>query len=422
MHQKGPRPVRLGLLTQWYDPEPGPAALPGVLARGLRERGHEVRVLTGLPNYPTGKLAPGYKMRLRQQERLAGVDVRRVALYPEHSASSVRRIANYASFGASATLFGLSALRGLDALWVNYSPITVAWPMLAAKLAFGTPSVAHVLDLWPDTVLAGGFATDGRLYRAASVPLNAWCHSMYSAASAVAYISPGVGDVLHRRGVPREKLHFVPMWADEQVFRPSTAHLRHELGLAEDQIVLLYAGALGNAQGLDSLLRACAQIRDPRFVALIAGSGTAEGSLRSEAENLGLTNVRFLGRFPQDRMTELMATADMSYVSLSSHPLSAVTMPSKTQAALAAGRPLVVAADGDVLRVVEEGGAGFTAAAGDVGAICRALEQACELGRSGLAELGARARDYYDRQFSARSGVDRIERLLVEAAAEGARA
>ncbi|GAA1432547.1 colanic acid biosynthesis fucosyltransferase WcaI [Microlunatus lacustris] len=414
--------MRFGLLTQWYDPEPGPAALPGVLARGLHERGHEVRVLTGLPNYPTGKLAAGYQMRLRQQEQLGGVDVHRVALYPDHSSSSIRRMANYASFGAAATVLGLGALRGLDALWVNYSPITVAWPMLTAKLAFGVPSVVHVLDLWPDTVLAGGFATDGRLYRAASSPLNAWCRSMYSAATAVAYISPGVGDVLHGRGVPRDKLHFVPMWADEQVFRPSSVHLRHELGLSEDQIVLLYAGALGGAQGLGSLLQACARIRDPRFVALIAGSGTAESALRSEADELGLTNVCFLGRFPQDQMTELMATADMSYVSLSSHPLSAVTMPSKTQAALAAGRPVVVAADGDVLRIIDEGGTGFTAAAGDVDGITQALDQACELGRPGLAELGKRARRYYDRQFSARSGVDRIEGLLLEAAAKGANA
>lgn len=414
--------MRFGLLTQWYDPEPGPAALPGVLARGLHERGHDVRVLTGFPNYPTGKLAPGYKMRLRQQEQLAGVDVHRVALYPDHSSSSMRRLANYASFGAAATVLGLGALRGLDALWVNYSPITVAWPMLAAKLAFGVPSVVHVLDLWPDTVLAGGFATNGRLYRAASSPLTAWCGSMYDAATAVAYISPGVGDVLHERGVPRDKLHFVPMWADEQVFRPSDVHLRHELGLSEDQIVLLYAGALGGAQGLGSLLRACAQIRDPRFVALIAGSGTAEGSLRSEADDLGLTNVRFLGRFPQDQMTELMATADVSYVSLSSHPLSAVTMPSKTQAALAAGRPMVVAADGDVVRVIDDGGVGFTAAAGDVDDIAQALEQACDLGRAGLAQLGERARDLYDRQFSARSGVDQIEGLLLEAIAKGARA
>lgn len=412
--------MRFGLLTQWYDPEPGPAALPGVLARALRSRGHEVQVLTGHPNYPSGRLAPGYRMRLRQQERLADVDVCRVALYPNHDSSAARRVANYASFGASATVLGLNALRGVDALWVNYSPITVAWPMWAAKAALRIPSVVHVLDLWPDTVLAGGFARHERLYQAASAPLHAWCRGMYSAASAVAYISPGAGEALRRRGVPAEKLHFIPMWADEQVFRPSTVGLREELGLGEDQIVLLYAGTLGHAQGLESLLQACARVRDPRFVALVVGSGTAEGSLRAEAERLGLTNVSFLGRFPPSRMTALMATADMSYVSLSPHRLSAMTMPSKTQAALAAGRAVVVAADGDVVEVVARSGAGFSAAAGDVEAIRDRLEQACRLGRPGLAELGRRASAYYHQEYSVRSGVDRVERLLLQAAAKGA--
>src|SRR5450756_1458513 len=98
--------MRVGLLTQWYDPEPGPAALPGVLARGLVARGHEVQVLTGFPNYPTGVVAAGYRMRRVLDEVVDGVDVRRVALYPSHDASTVRRVTNYVSFGASAVVNG----------------------------------------------------------------------------------------------------------------------------------------------------------------------------------------------------------------------------------------------------------------------------------------------------------------------------
>jgi colanic acid biosynthesis glycosyl transferase WcaI len=139
--------MRVGLLTQFYDPEPGPAALPGVLARGLVARGHEVQVLTGFPNYPEGVIAPGYRMQRVLDEVLDGVNVRRVALYANHDASAMRRITNYASFGASALASGLGVLRGLDALWVNYSPITVAWPMWAARYGLKIPQVAHVLDL-----------------------------------------------------------------------------------------------------------------------------------------------------------------------------------------------------------------------------------------------------------------------------------
>lgn len=409
--------MRIGLLTQWYDPEPGPAALPGVLARGLIERGHDVQVVTGFPNYPTGELAPGYQISRRFDEVLDGVAVRRVALYPNHGASAVRRFANYASFGASATVSALDVLRGVDALWVNYSPITIAWPMWAARYGFKVPSVVHVLDLWPDTLLAGGFARGGHAFRAADKGLQAWCNAMYRSAHSVAYISPGVGDVLQRRGVSPEKLAYVPMWADENVFRPSTDDLRAEFGIPDEAIVLLYAGALGEAQGLATLIEACATVDDPRFRCLIAGSGIAETSLRQRADELGAANVRFLGRLRQEEMTALMATGDFNYVGLRPHALSPITMPSKTQAGLAAGRALLVAADGDVATVVRESGAGFTADPGDPVAIAEAIRSACSLGREGLRTMGARARDYYERTFSVAHGVQRIESLLEQAAA-----
>jgi len=409
--------MRVGLLTQWYDPEPGPAALPGVLARGLVARGHEVQVLTGFPNYPTGVIAADYTMRRALDEVLDGVSVRRVALYPSHDASAMRRIVNYASFGASAVVSGLGSLRGLDALWVNCSPITVAWPMWAARFGLRIPQVAHVLDLWPDTLLAGGFARDGRAHRVAESGLNAWCRAMYRIAESVAFISPGVGPILRERGVPAEKLHYVPMWADETIFQPSDDDLRAELGVAADAIVLLYAGALGDAQGLGTLIDACAQITDGRFLCLIAGSGISEGSLRAHAEEVGATNVRFLGRLPQRQMTNLMATGDFNYVGLRPHALSAITMPSKTQAGLAAGRALLVAAEGDVAAVIRDSGAGFIADPRDPATIAAAIRSACDLGRDGLHDMGARARQYYESTFSVDRGVSSIESLLERAAA-----
>jgi colanic acid biosynthesis glycosyl transferase WcaI len=408
--------MRVGLLTQWYDPEPGPGALPSVLARGLVERGHEVHVLTGFPNYPMGVIAPGYAMKRSMDETRAGVSVRRVALYPNHDASAIRRVVNYASFGASAVANGLGSLRGLDALWVNYSPITVAWPMWAARYGLRIPQVAHIFDLWPDTLTLSGFAKAGRAYRMAEPVLSTWCRAMYSASEAIAYISPGVGQILQSRGVPEDKLHYVPIWADEAVFHPSEPDLRAELGIPPDAIVLLYAGALGEAQGLITLIDACAQITDNRFLCLIAGSGNDESNLRAHADARGTINVRFLGRLPQEQMTALMATGDFNYVGLRPHALSAVTMPSKTQAGLAAGRALLVAADGDITAVVRDSCAGFIADPRDPSTIAAAIRTACDLGRVGLHEMGKRARQYYERTFSVDRGVSSIELLLEKAA------
>ena len=144
--------MRIGILSQWFDPEPGPASLPGVLARGLVDRGHDVQVVTGFPNYPTGLLDSRYRMSRRLDERIGVVDVRRVALYPSHDGSVAGRLGNYASFGASAVASGIGAFRGVDAIWVYASPITVSWPLWAARLTMGLPGSAHALDLWPDTL------------------------------------------------------------------------------------------------------------------------------------------------------------------------------------------------------------------------------------------------------------------------------
>lgn len=471
----GPRPgedvaVRFGLLTQWYDPEPGPAALPGVLARGLAQRGHDVHVLTGFPNYPTGRVADGYRNQRRLTQRLDGVTVTRVGLYPSHDASFLRRSLNYASFGASALVNGLPALRGLDALWVNYSPVTVAPAMWAAKAAYGVPLVVHVGDLWPDTLHAGGFAPTGPTGRVFDATLRRWCRAMYDSAAVVSYISPGVRDVLRDRGVPQEKLAYVPNWAEESTFAPivpaeqERLSVRSDLGYGPDDVVLLYAGALGEAQGLQTLLEAAARVpRDVPLRVLIAGSGTAEDALRGLAARLGLLGgggtcdggtcdggsgdggscdggscdggtgtcdggigdacrgahpgrVRFLGRVPQSDMPRLMSTADACYVGLRADPLSRLTMPSKTQATLACAKALVVAADGDVARVAEASGAGLAVRSGDVTALADALRVAVALGRDGLRARGARGRAYYVATFSVSQGISRTERALRSAA------
>lgn len=408
--------MRFGLLTQWYDPEPGPAALPGTLARGLVDRGHEVSVVTGFPNYPTGKLVDGYRIRACQHEVLDGVHVTRTALWPSHNASAISRLLTYGSFGATAASVGLGSLRGLDSLWVNYSPVTLAPAMLLTTKVLGVPSIAHVADLWPDTLAASGVDESAFVGRIAMLGSGAAAKAMYDVASFVSFISPGVEAELVSRGVPQHKLAYTPMWANEDLFRPGAEPMREELGLPEDAVVLVYAGSIGEAQGLQPLIEACAAVADPRFVLLIAGSGTAEQSLKDRVAQLGLTNVRFLGRVAPDRMSNLLATADAAYIGLNEHPLAQMTMPSKTQATLAAGCPLLVAGRGDVAKVAQESGAGWCVPSGDTAALAGAINQICAAEPGELDRLGRQARTFYEQTFAVRAGVDRLERLLVAAA------
>ncbi len=408
--------MRFGLLTQWYDPEPGPAGLPGALARGLVARGHEIEVVTGFPNYPSGVVADGFRLQPRTVEQRDGIRVTRVALYPSHGDSISSRLANYGTFAASAAVLGVPpAFHHVDALWVNYSPVTIALPMFVQRVLRRTPALVHVLDLWPDTLTATGFAGGGLVGRTALRGVDALCRAMYRSAEKVAFISPGVGDLLAKRGVEQHKLAYAPMWANEDVSIPGASGRGRGFSLEDNQIALVYAGTLGRAQGLESLITACAETQDLNVVCLIAGSGTEAGRLKALAEERGAGNVRFLGRLPQAMMSSLMAASDLNYVALNTDPLAAVTMPSKMQATLAAARPILGSVTGDAARVVQESGGGWAVPPGDVAALAATLRLVDSAGRASLSMRGVAARDYYDREFSYRRGVDRIEDLLIEA-------
>ncbi|MGM7671236.1 GNAT family N-acetyltransferase [Microbacterium sp. A93] len=402
------------MITQWYDPEPGPASLPGVLARELVKRGHSVNVVTGFPNYPDGRVADGYRLEPRMHETLDGVNVTRTYLFPSHDNSLAKRLLNYGSFGASAAALGLGALRGADVVWVNYSPITVALPMLLQRYLRGTPIISEVADLWPDTVMVSGFESGGAAGRLAAPILNAWVSSMYKASDAVVHIAPSVGRILAERGVPAGKITYIPKPANEKVFHPQGASMRTELGIDEDQIVLVYAGAMGQAQGLDTLMTACRDLDPERVVCVMAGGGNQENRLRLLAAEAPA--VRFIGRVPQDRMTDLMATADIAYISLVDDPLTPMTMPSKTQAILASGTAVLVAASGDVVDVVTSAGAGVAVDQSEPAEISRGIQELADLGREGLASMGATARATYLDQFSVARTTDLAEHTLAVAA------
>jgi colanic acid biosynthesis glycosyl transferase WcaI len=404
------------VLSQWYPPEPGPASLPGVLARALTARGHKVTVVTGFPNYPTGHLVEGYRLRRRLDEHTDdGIRIRRVALYPSHDRSLAERALNYGSFAVSATVGGARLLRDVDACWVYNSPATVGLPSAVVSGAGGPPHLMHVMDLWPDSITLSRMIEPGT-HRRGLRALSAWCDWTYQRAAAIACISDSVVDQLEARGVPRRKLHHIPVWTDEEIFfpRPRDAPLARRLGVSDD-FTLLYAGNLGEAQGIEGLLEVCARLSDlDGFRCLIAGSGIAEKGLRTLAAGLKLTNVEFLGRWPAESMGDLLSIGDLHIVSLSADPLGNMTTPSKLPAILASGRAVLAVAGGDTANTVERAGAGWAVAPGDLDGLESALRHAHALGRPRMRPYEQSARRYYERCLALSSGVDAVEKLLQE--------
>jgi colanic acid biosynthesis glycosyl transferase WcaI len=403
--------IRLGVLSQWYEPEP--AAVAGSISRSLVALGYETHVLTGFPNYPDGKFYPGYKIKPYQYEHVAGVHVHRVALVPSHDRSPARRAVNYLSYAASAAT-RLRILRSVDVWLVNSTPATVALPAMVAQAVLGRPYVLLIQDLWPESVVESGFVARGRALSAMERGIHTFCDASYRRAAAVAVTGPGMADILRRRGVPDSKLIFVPNWVDETVFRPVPRDDALARGLGLDGFVVMYAGNLGELQGLETAIEAARLLRDITDLRLVfVGSGVAEPRLRAAAEGAG--NVTFLGRQPGDRMPQLLALGDVQLISLMNVPLLHSTLPSKLQSTLASGRPVIGSVPGDAARIIEQSGAGLAVPPGDPNALADAVRRLYALSPEAREAMGQAGRRYYLDRMSAGVGSVTLAGLLERA-------
>ncbi len=413
--------MRVIFLTQWFDPEPG--AIRGLpLARWLAARGHDVQVLTGVPNYPGGRVYPGYRMRLWQREVMDGVPVLRVPLYPSHDASAPGRVINYTSFAFSAATLGAALLRSCDVAYVYHPPATVGLPAIVLKALRGIPFVYHIADMWPESVVDSGMLGDGALRRGVAGLLSKWCRAVYRQASTITVLSPGFKRLLVDRDVPAHKIHVVYNWTDEAMFRPRQRDeaLARQLGL-DGRFNIVYAGNLGPFQGLSTAVRAAARVRGLRGIQIvIVGGGQQEVELRELARTLGADNVSFLGRRPYHEMPRICSLADVFLVHLRDLPFFRSTIPSKTQVALACGRPVLMAVNGDAADIVRKAEAGVTCAPEDEAELARAMVALAETGRDQLEAMGKRGRRFYLDEMALDVGGCQMDRLLREVVGMGA--
>lgn len=415
--------MRFGFVSQWYDPEQGSAALPGVISRAIAAQGHEVHVLTGFPNYPEGRLYPGYAVKPYQHEiGSGGVHVHRSPLWVNHDTRALRRAGNYLSFALASSAVALSRLPRLDAAWVHSTPATAAIPALALKRAHKTPFVAHIQDLWPDTVTASGFLASHRAGRAEQW-LHRYCDHVYDKASAVAVTAPGMLPRLIERGVAEKRLSYLPNWADETAFRPvaDRAAAKRSLGL-HGPFTVMYAGNFGEFQALDIFVGAAKLLRDRCDIEFVlVGGGVEESRLKSLVREWGLSNVRFIGPQPFNSMAHVLAAGDVQVISLRDRPLSRMTLPSKIQATLAAGRPVIGALSGDAAHVIADSGAGLNVEPGSSEALAGAVAELASRSPEALDALGASARRYYEVNFAQQRMMLRMVDLLERAAQEATR-
>lgn len=405
--------MRILILTQWYPPEP--ALLMYEMAQELQTRGHQVQVLTGFPNYPSGNLYEGYRLRPWQREISDGVEIIRTWLYPEHSQSGMRRVLNYLSFAVSSSLFGLFLARRPDVIFVYHPPLTIGIPAWLLSRIWRVPFVYQIQDMWPETLMATGMVRSNRLLHYVALFAN-W---VYRKAAVVLVISDGFCRNLMDKGVPVEKIRVVSNWVDPTAYFPDgrdEAYAR-ELGL-QNKFNVMFAGNLGEAQALETVLEAAALLQNkPQFQFVFIGDGIALDQLKALKVQQGLDNVSFLGRFRPDQMPKLYALADVLLIHLKDDPLFRITIPHKTFAYMASKKPVLAAVAGDTAAVIEGAKAGFACPPQNAVALAEAVCRMAEMGAEALAAMGHNGRQqvltYYNRPFL----VQKIEDILKYVAA-----
>lgn len=404
------------LLTQWFDPEPTFKGL--AFARELVRQGFEVEVLTGFPNYPAGRLYPGYRIRPLQREVTDGIHVSRVALYPSHDQSALRRTLNYASFALSSLVFGLAAAGRADVIYAYHPPLSVGVVAVLIRKVRRVPVVYDIQDMWPDTLRATGMMRSERIMRI----VGAVCDWVYRGVDQLVVLSPGFKHLLEQRGVPARKIEVIFNWADEV----SLGAARGELpaGFPQpDRFRIVFAGNMGRAQALDTVLDAAAllQERGSRVCFVMIGGGVEVARLRRTAAERDLGNVIFLDALPMSEIGTVLRSADALMVHLRRDPLFTVTIPSKTQAYMAVGRPLLLAVEGDAAELVTASGSGVLATPEDAVSLADAAQTLACMPRDELERMGDRAARYYSQHLSRARGTEKFAALFMRLARGHAR-
>lgn len=401
--------MRILVLSQYFWPE---GFIINDVVRVLVEQGHEVVVATGKPNYPDGKIYDGYRARGTQTENYEGkVTVVRVPLWPRGRGGAVNLILNYLSFVVAGLALFPWLLRGqkFDSILVFApSPIIQAIPAIALKWLKNARLALWVQDLWPESLSATGFVRNQHVLRAVGWVVKA----IYKACDTVLVQSRAFVEPVARYTEQR-KIHYYPNSIDARSVTPDCVLDENLLACLDDHFCVVFAGNLGTAQALDTLVAAAVLLRDDADIRLVlVGSGSRLEWLRSQQKALNLSNLILPGRFPASAMKPIFQRSSALLVSLNDDAAFARTVPSKVQAYLAAGRPIIASLNGEGGRVVLESGAGVVSPAEAAQPLVDNIREIKSMDDNERALMGAAGRQYFEANFEMVSQVSNLVELL----------
>ena len=402
--------MRLLLISQLFTPEPTTKGLEFALE--LTKRGYTVDVLTGFPNYPGGRIYSGYKGWWYQHEVIDGIHIHRVPIFPSHDHSAVKRVITYLSFALSASLVVNFVVSRPTVALVYYPSLTASVPAMLLRYLRGVPFVYDIQDLWPDSLAATGMMRQRWQLRVVSL----WCDLIHRSASKIVVLSEGFRSELIARGVPDARVKVIYNWCLTAPMSPLKAINSSRPVALCDRFNVMFTGNFGRAQALDVVLDAAQRLRAtaPNVQFVLVGSGVEEHRLKEIAAAKGLSNVLFIARVPAAEIGQLMQHADALLVTLRPDPLFELTIPSKTQSYMAAGRPIVMAVAGDSAELVRRANCGVTSVPGDAEALAEAVCALANLSPTILDAMGRAGADFYDAELSLQIGVGHFDKVFRE--------
>lgn len=403
--------MRILVVSQYFWPE---NFRVNDLVKEWVQRGHQVTVFTGIPNYPAGKVFDAYQAQPSAFATYEGAEVVRVPMLPRGS-GGLRLMLNYLSFVVVSGIFGPWRLRGkpADVIFVfEPSPVTVGLPAVWLSKLKKAPVVFWALDLWPETLAAIGVVRSPRVL--------GWVghlvRHIYNRCTLVLGQSRGFLGSIARYCDDKAKIRYFPSWA-EDVFMDDSVKPAPEVPEWADGFTVVFAGNIGEAQDMPAVLDAAERLKDKAGIRwIIVGDGRKSDWLQSEIVRRGLDKQVLLpGRYPVELMPSFYAHADALLVSLKRDPVFSMTIPGKVQSYLMAGIPLLGMLDGEGAAVIRAAHAGLTCEAGDSAGLAQAVLALVAMPAAERKQMGLNGRNYAQQEFGRPQLMDRLEALLAEA-------
>lgn len=403
--------MKILFLTQYCPPEVGaPQNRIFEFAKELKKLGHEVTILTAMPNYPKGEIFDEYKGKKLVKEELDGIKIVRTSIYATKEKSFTKRMRNYLSFTFSSVFQGAKYIEKQDVIITESPPLFLGWSGYVLSKLKGAKFVFNVSDLWPESAVKLG-VLNNKLFIKMSTWLEEFC---YKKAAAITGQTKGIVDNITDRGFSKSKVHLITNGVDTEFFKKENRdeNFRKELSI-ENKFAVVYAGIHGIAQGLEVVIEAADILREHEDIQIVfVGDGPEKAKLIKMSEEKKLTNIKFLPVQLKPNMPKIIASMDATVIPLKKLDLFKGALPSKMFEALASELPIILAVEGEAEKLINDAKAGITVEPENPKAIAEAilkLYNDLELRNS----LGMNGRSYVINNFSRESITKKLEKILL---------